>query len=639
MHSSPSTVEAPGLSSSLHLPPIREEDILEHGEDFSWLFELALGRRRKIQRELTAMERLRLNRVRTAYYWDSGEYIAIRQKRHEDSGFEAGVFCSNAPGKPWENDRIRGSHKQRFAFEQNLKQQGETLRLRRSMIQIYIKREEAKGYRYRPFVLDYLIYVAKQLGGSTLLLDVQQAETFLQNMISRVASSIAIQRIVRAALARRRFAARRSFLQRAVKQACALDRVAAAQSRNTVASVLQRAICRARSRVKRPQLKTSLNLDGRLVTVSLHSPSPSELERKATCLACLNAIPSRMKPRRDLSWIRIRGFSGLGDAASIELGNLHLQRVSQRADTGPCYCQRVAASSQMTFRIYDSATCQTSNILLSERRFGFKVEVLQKAHRLRLKISRLRRAVSRQMAAVKENRQCVEEAAEEERWRTDALARRLKAFEEERMMAVAAEVHLQTMRQVAEGAVAFSNEQLTLYSDLQAFNKQNAWDPLEEANNAIYLQRKRQAEKVCVLARSRLNNARRALFHQQMSLSIFRVHVQDKRDTLKTLQEKLLARTIQLDDAEAALGSAIVQEKAVVDAVLSGLHILHTASPSKVTFRVGRRKEAHPVGLLHCSVRTVHSPTIPRVPVAQRRIRITICPSTDDHGPRYLASL
>ena len=622
----------PAPTGSMHIPNIREEDIVEHGEDFAWIFELALGSRRKATMGLSKLERLRLNRVHTAYYWDSGEYIAIRQRRHEDSGLEAGVFCSAARGKPWENDRVRGSHKKRFVFEQKLKQQGEELRMRRNIVQIYLKREMESCYGFRPFVLDYLIFVANQLGGSTLMLDVQQAETFLQSMIRRTTSAITIQRIRRGSCGRQRFQDLRLSLQQRVREACSLDRVGAAQSKKIVALVLQRAVRRAGRRIKPPQLQTSLRLGKRRMVMTICSQGPYERKNMKLiaepCLACLKAV-SRRRPRRDLTSMQLRGVDSVGDTGSVDLGNLHLQRVTERTDCGPCYCVRRQSSSedQVTLNLFDSTDCRTYRVVLTEAALGRSVQVFQLVRRLQLKAAFLGRVIAKLANATVEKEGEVADAEAEARWRKEARESCAALLEDDRLMAVAADIHLTTMSQVADSAVAFSNDQLALYEDLEASNQQNAWDPLEEANNAIYLQRKRQAEKLLTMTISMLDASRRKNFTQQMNLAAFQNYVGKLKASFKSLEHRAKLRNAELASVEKELEQAKREQDTVVRVILDRIHIRHIASPSKVVLRVGLKKKEHPEGLLFCSVISVKSASIPREPVSKLRVRVSIAAS------------
>ncbi|GBG29158.1 Calmodulin [Hondaea fermentalgiana] len=80
-------------------------------------------------------------------------------------------------------------------------------------------------------------------------------------------------------------------------------------------------------------------------------------------------------------------------------------------------------------------------------------------------------------------------------WREKAHVQASEHLHNAHATMLAAQVHKHAMVQACDTALNFSKRQIELYEDLSLSTNQQAWDPLENANNAIYIQRKWQATK------------------------------------------------------------------------------------------------------------------------------------------------
>ena len=111
----------------------------------------------------------------------------------------------------------------------------------------------------------------------------------------------------------------------------------------------------------------------------------------------------------------------------------------------------------------------------------------------------------------------------------------------------------------SDKATNFSKHQLELYKDLTKSTNQQAWDPKENANDAVYIQRKWQSRKALVLAK-------------ELKLSAHRQR-EDAEYLLCTVREKLSSAQMQLACAEAREKRACLAFKEVAEAHACGERI------------------------------------------------------------------
>ena len=98
-----------------------------------------------------------------------------------------------------------------------------------------------------------------------------------------------------------------------------------------------------------------------------------------------------------------------------------------------------------------------------------------------------------------------------------------RRFEREHKALLYGQVHLQAMVKAAEDALYFSRHQLAMYADLSKSSLQNSWDPLENANDHVWLKRKYEARKKLVLQVAIRDVAYRASFRADLAATAARI--------------------------------------------------------------------------------------------------------------------
>lgn len=606
-------------------------------------------RKKKQYQPLTIAERLPEDRIHTAYFWERGEYIAVQQVRHHLVGKKPGVWATGEAGTYFEGMQLRGENQRRYDFHRKLKEQGKVLNARRARIQKRLAKSIRRGDACNPDTIMQLVELGRIAGGSLLIMDCDSAELFIQKWHERTRAAGVIQRNLRASVARALCTQMRVGIAQRATLELHRGRNCVKVARSFTQKVFRKTIRKAKLRLKQPLLTKGVEYDGEKYLVSVHDTRKLDRHHRAKaeliepCFACLG-LTSRTRERREFAWLSVRGEPcPPGNIGIVDRGIVKLERTIQKTSGGsPCYCQRKHPPHKyLLFQAYHPATSKTicGVFTLSSLLRGLKhrASILERArcalqrasqHLLSADPTLLRMATDCGKAVVTPSRYLTQELRlplvsildvhkeMERRGRhndrmlkgcqnlVEAAQQRAKILQDEaswlqkadeegtsgldmaHAVMLAAQVHKHAMVQATAVALNFSKRQIELYEDLSLSTAQQAWDPIENANNAIYIQRKWQATKAVELAIQLRNRSIKRAFQANLQYVVVRAKAKAATALASAIQRNIVPCVNQFSQ-DTKLTQQILQSSIV--------EILSTAISSVLTLKHGRQTRAGPL--------------------------------------------
>ena len=490
--------------------------------------------------------------MKPAYYWSGGIFLKVLQKRQRDPDKVADVWCNPEQGKwtiAFDGHRVkkfgfivRGKRTQHVMFERWIKAEGERKNAARQKCGVQLKRATANVDKIDPGRVEALLRAARALKGSLLLMDANSAEVSYRSWQVRMIKSAEIQRTFRGFKAKKHkklLLARIALKKKLRKQ---LELHCAGLARAVVPTFLKEGLRLARKKLKKPEFSCVRELDGEKCILTLQSASHYDYFSYRTngipCVAC-----QCRRARKSYS----------------------MAHQEERTYNGPCTCVLVRPAERILVQAYNPLNQRLYTTIVNEqtmreqltrqqRRSGgdpdtyvmraTRYERLPSDYCLIMNVGPFRRerfepvrerhfAIKRSRAADKLAQHKAERHGEAKRKLAEARAVMgqmeyaakvaQRKFEREHKALLYGQVHLQAMIKAAEDALYFSRHQLAMYADLSKSSLQNSWDPLENANDHVWLKRKYEARKKLVLQVAIRDVAYRASFRADLAVTAARI--------------------------------------------------------------------------------------------------------------------
>jgi len=524
---------------------------------------------RRQQQITTIAERLALNQLHTVYYWDRGDYMAVEQVRYQTVGKQDGKWCAGDKGTTFEGMQVRGQHRKHFDFDKGLKEKGKELQNRRSKIQKRLAKSLKRKDFCNPATIVTLIEIGREAKGSLLLMDCDKAEAFLDEWHRRLKSSIFLQAILRGWLARN--------LSLKMKRGIAIKVHRKIQRekhcKNAALSFVNKVFKKSAKNVKRilykPLTKFVQKMDGETIVLSVFDKrrldvyDRTRLVLKEKCFACLGDS-SRVLNRRDLNWVSVKGVpcasSTIECIAPLGVARFHRIKFHSMGG-GPCYCNRYKSlCSELLVQAYNPMTCETysrqfpislleqgtsllNNTISQESGYTCMTDRFQGVYQFPLFSSQKQieaknqNVVERWYTLHRADRKLRQQVVNMERVLNllfvdknnadfqfelckNSTKQAKSEFRHSHAVKLASQIHKHAMVKASDTAMHFSTHQIELFDDPSQSCNQQAWDKKENANDAVYIQRKWQATKAVQLASQYRYESMKRLFNCERFLEI-----------------------------------------------------------------------------------------------------------------------
>jgi len=472
----------------------------------------------------TRAEVLPKSRVHTAYFWDAGDYFAVQQLRHENVGKLSQTWAKADARTMFSGMRIRGRHSLRFEFERKLKENGKALSKRRRLIALRLAKSLKYGDRCNPQVIETLLSLGHETKGSVLLLECNRAEKFLERHRQRTAAAELIQSCVRSGLQRIEYQNLRQHHALRTAREFIRRKKAAQVSRSFLIESTALAKGRARLRLKKPLFRGCKRFqDGIRRIISIYDAGLSaqyqrtSLELQEACESCIGLQRNKRKSI-DGSFLSLRGrvisVESCVEGKWLEKhGNVILEPCFEKYKS-PCFCHRAEDRSQPKI-VVEAFEPETSSRTLFAVELENSLAELRSLKNQNSFQSRFKQGVSAFCDSRKQRRV---ELAQERNNRAKALSHAQAEFTEAHKIFLASQLHMQAMTNRSDSALSFSKRQTEIYDNSSwRIRDQQSWDPLENAKDSIFIQRKRHAVGAVELARQMRNRAQGHVFEATLA--------------------------------------------------------------------------------------------------------------------------
>ena len=506
--------------------------------------------------------------VKIARYSQGGVSLKVPQKRLPKQSKKKGIWlnpnqgefrvCFDGMNFTKNGFTVRGKRSQHHYYELKLKRDGEDRAKLRSKVQRLI----IKSIR-NPDLIDVkrviaLVKFAREIKGSLLLLDADKAEAAVARYRARTLAANTCQRVYRGHVARSLSMMIRQNRKIKVKLHVAREMACALTARRVVPEILKQGIKKARRAILKPVYSRTHQMDNEDVVLQVFRSNHYDYKYRKVIATCYSCLKWRPRARWDLATQRM---------------------VVQH---GPCTCKTERPIERMLVRGYSAMRSVVYSLSVSEKEMRRRIlldtkrrgqamdalvptacryERLPSDYCLRQNIGVYRRD---RFEPLRESAEAFKNARDVERFalacekdameKKEALDKVEKAFRE--IAAFAAhmkhlylkahrlyfrtQIQLQAMIYASDNSMHFVQKQLAVFADLSRSNESFSFDPLENANDHIWIKRKYEAKKSLILRTLEREEARRHHFKAKYIMQKAKGRVDDA----KVLYDKALKRSI-----------------------------------------------------------------------------------------------
>ena len=513
--------------------------------------------------------------TKVAYYSEGGVSLKVPQQRLPKQSRRPGIWVNPDEGEfkvcfdglnfNKEGMTVRGKRLQHHYYELKLKRDGED----RIKLRTKVQRLLNKSVR-NPDLIDTkrviaLVKFAREVKGSLLLLDADKAEAAVARYRGRTLAATTCQRVYRGHVARSISMMTRHVRKITVKMRVARELACALTARRVVPNVMKAGVIKARRQILKPVYSRTHQMDDEDVVLQVFRSNHYDYKYRRVERTCYSCLKWRPRARWDLST---------------------QQMVVQH---GPCTCKTVRPVERMLIRGYSplrslvyslsvSEKEMRRRLLLDGKRRGLdqhtlvvracKYETLPSDYCLRKNVGIYTRQAFEPLREAEEARR---NAADAERFAVacekqalkDAQtlqATRKKCLQVKRFAAYMQKLYLQAHRilfrtqmqlqamvYASDNAMHFVQAQLDVFADMSRAGENQSFDPLENANDHIWIKRKYEAKKTLILRTLEREEARRHYFKAKYLADLEEGNLKDFTMVAEKSKAKALVARQQAD--------------------------------------------------------------------------------------------
>jgi hypothetical protein len=535
---------------------------------------------------------------KTVFFMDGGVKMGIRQPRVPDPSYKQDIWMNPDEG-PWKlcfdgrnftnnGFTVRGKETQHNMFELLLRREGEARIGLRQRVQRELSRALRRPDSLDPSLLLQIIAFGRELRGSLLLMDCDKAETVMRRWQHRTGMSIRLQRCYRGHVGR--MEAR--IIRRQRMMHCLFHRekelLCATLARELVPDIVQKGVrLAARQIVTKPVMTKSCSMEGESCSMTFFSAAHKDYKYREKARPAFWGLPFTAPCRGCMRW------------KPRKMWDMSQQRIV--AYNAPCSCVTVREPERIVVRTYTQRTGETHEVVVSETdmrdrlldqqlRRGWdtntlvaracRLERLPTDYTLRMNIGVARRqrfepleeaqTALRRAAAARRLAQTADDEAAGAANNLNGAAfianrRRQEAdrgeqiFRQRHRLMLRMQMQVQAMLVSSDKAMFFVRHQLEVYKNMEDSTSQQSYDPLQNANDHVWIKRKYEAKKRLVVVSKARDDARYSLVRLRMIL----------HDAVKNVAA-MKVRLVQVEESAArvrAHSQRIINETKIVVAM------------------------------------------------------------------------
>ena len=506
--------------------------------------------------------------TKMAYYSQGGVSLKVPQQRLPKKSRKPGIWVNPDEGEykicfdglnfTKEGMTVRGKRLQHHYYELKLKRDGEDRILLRSKVQRLLN----KSVR-NPDMIDVkrviaLVKFARELKGSLLLLDADKAEASVARYRGRTLAATTCQRVYRGHVARSLSMMTRHVRRLNVKLGVARELACAWTARRVVPEILRRGVMKARRTILKPVFSRTHQLDDEDVILQVYRSNHFDYKYRkviATCYTCLKWRPRARwdlasqqmtiqhgpctcKTRRPVERLLVRGYSPLRSLVySVSISEKEMRRrlLLDQKRRGLPTDSMVTKACRYERLPTDYCLMQNQGIYKRSRfepLLEYDLARRRSADAVRF-ANACKADMVRQTALFKEK---------ESKWKKLVnFSNYLKAlFLKAHRLLFRTQMQLQAMVHASDNAMHFVHAQLDIFADLSKAGENQSYDPIENANDHVWIKRKYESKKTLILRTLEREEARQHYFKAKYLLDVARGEMEDAKANL----ERATARAI-----------------------------------------------------------------------------------------------
>ena len=453
---------------------------------------------------------------------------------------------------------VRGKRLQHHYYELKLKRDGED----RAKLRSKVQRLLIKSIR-NPDLIDVnrviaLVKFARDIKGSLLLLDADKAEAAVARYRGRTLAAITCQRVYRGHVARSLSMMIRQNRKIKVKLHVAREMACALTARRIIPEIMKQGINKARRSILKPVYSRTHQMDNEDVVLQVFRSNHYDYKYRkviATCYSCLKWRPRARwdlasqqmvvqhgpctcKTERPVERMLIRGYSAMRSVVySLSVSEKEMRRRILLDTKRRGQSMDALVPKACKYKRLPSDYCLRQNIGVYRRDRFEPLRETAEAFKNARDVERFAHACETDEEKKKE----VLDKAESEFKEIAAFAAHMKhLFLKAHRIYFRTQMQLQAMIYASDNSMHFVQKQLAVFADLSLSNDSQSYDPLENANDHIWIKRKYEAKKSLILRTLEREEARRHHFKAQY----LKQQAKGRLDDAKAAYEKSRKRAI-----------------------------------------------------------------------------------------------
>ena len=521
------------------------------------------ARKQKIQEDLQ-----RRATVKIARYSQGGVSLKVPQKRLPKQSKKKGIWLNPDEGEfkvcfdgmNFTNNgfTVRGKRLQHHYYELKLKRDGED----RAKLRSKVQRLLIKSIR-NPDLIDVnrviaLVKFARDIKGSLLLLDADKAEAAVARYRGRTLAAITCQRVYRGHVARSISMMIRQNRKIKVKLHVAREMACALTARRIIPEIMKQGINKARRSILKPVYSRTHQMDNEDVVLQVFRSNHYDYKYRkvvATCYSCLKWRPRARwdlasqqmvvqhgpctcKTERPVERMLIRGYSAMRSVVySLSVSEKEMRRRILLDTKRRGQPMDALVPKACKYKRLPSDYCLRQNIGVYRRDRFEPLRETAEAFKNARDVERFAHACERDALEKKEELDKIEKKFQE----IAAFAAHMKhLYLKAHKIYFRTQMQLQAMIYASDNSMHFVQKQLAVFADLSLSNDSQSYDPLENANDHIWIKRKYEAKKSLILRTLEREEARRHHFKAQY----LKQQAKGRLDDARAAYEKSRRRSI-----------------------------------------------------------------------------------------------